>query len=159
MLDAYAKSGARPIAEIGIIRQAISRIRDAESRISDPRLNQERTMRIWHQSFTDLTMVPLYRRTLVEHASRAVDAGTEVVVHGLRPGTYGRDFVPIDAIRHRYLESLNELQVCEAVLTAEREGYNAVALGCFFDPALRQARSLVDIPVVSLLETCMLLAC
>ena len=116
-------------------------------------------MRIWHQSFTDLTMVPLYRRTLVEHASRAVDAGTAVVVHGLRPGTYGRDFVPIDAIRHRYLESLNELQVCEAVLTAERAGYDAVALGCFFDPALRQARSLVDIPVVSLLETCMLLAC
>ncbi len=116
-------------------------------------------MRIWHQSFTDLTMVPLYRRTLVEHASRAVDPGTEVTVHGLRPGTYGRDYAPIDAIRHRYLESLNEIQVCEAALTAEREGYDAVALGCFFDPALRQARSLVDIPVVSLSETCMLLAC
>jgi len=26
-------------------------------------------VRIWHQSFTDLDMVRLYRRTLVEHAA------------------------------------------------------------------------------------------
>ena len=88
-------------------------------------------MRIWHQSFTDLDMVPLYRRTLVEHAAKVMDAGDSVTVHGLKPGTYGKDFVPIDAIRHRYLESLNEQQIVEAVLTAEREGYDAVALACF----------------------------
>lgn len=116
-------------------------------------------MRIWHQSFTDLKMVPLYRRTLVEHAARVADPGTTVTVHGLRPGTYGKDFVPIDAIRHRYLEMLNENQIVEAALTAERAGYDAVALGCFYDPGLRAARSLVDIPVVGLSETCMLVAC
>lgn len=116
-------------------------------------------MRIWHQSFTDLDMVPLYRRTLVEHAARVADPGTTVTVHGLRPGTYGRDFVPIDAIRHRYLEMLNESQIVEAALAAERQGYDAVALGCFYDPGLRAARSLVDIPVVGLSETSMLVAC
>jgi allantoin racemase len=116
-------------------------------------------MRIWHQSFTDLDMVPLYRRTLVEHAARAVDPGTTVTVHGLRPGTYGRNFVPIDAIRHRYLELLNGSQIIEAALAAEREGYDAFALGCFYDPGLHVARSLVDIPVVGLSETCMLIAC
>lgn len=116
-------------------------------------------MRIWHQSFTDLDMVPLYRRTLVEHALRVADPGTTVTVHGLRPGTYGRDFVPIDAIRHRYLEMLNESQIVEAALAAERQGYDAVALGCFYDPGLRAARSLVDIPVAGLSETCMLVAC
>ncbi|MEZ5817586.1 MAG: aspartate/glutamate racemase family protein [Hyphomicrobiaceae bacterium] len=116
-------------------------------------------MRIWHQSFTDLDKVPLYRRTLVDHAARVVDAGNSVTVHGLKPGTYGPDFVPIDAIRHRYLEMLNESQIVEAVLTAEREGYDAVALGCFYDPGLRAARSLVDIPVVGLSETAMLVAC
>ncbi len=116
-------------------------------------------MRIWHQSFTDLDMVPLYRKTLVEHAARACDPGMTVTVHGLKPGTYGRDFVPIDAIRHRYLEFLNESQICEAALAAERAGYDALALGCFYDPGLRQARSLVDIPVVGLSETCMLVAC
>jgi allantoin racemase len=116
-------------------------------------------MRIWHQSFTDLDMVPLYRRTLVEHAARVVDPDTTVTVHGLLPGTYGRNFVPIDAIRHRYLEMLNESQIVEAALAAERQGYDAVALGCFYDPGLRAARSLVDIPVVGLSETCMLVAC
>lgn len=116
-------------------------------------------MRIWHQSFTDLDMVPLYRRTLIEHAEKVVDPGTTVTVHGLRPGTYGTDFVPIDAIRHRYLEMLNESQIIEAARTAEREGYDAVALGCFYDPGIRAARSLVDIPVVGLSETAMLVAC
>ena len=116
-------------------------------------------MRIWHQSILDLDVTPIYRRCLEKHASLVVDAGTTVVVHGLKPGTYGRDFVPIDAIRHRYLEFLNEIQICEAALAAEREGYDAVAIGCFYDPALRQARSLTSIPVVGLSESCMLVAC
>lgn len=116
-------------------------------------------MRIWHQSFTDLDRVPLYRRTLIDHAARVVDAGVEVRVHGLRPGTYGDHLAPIDAIRHPYIEFLGQSQICEAALVAEREGYDALALGCFYDPALRQARSLVDIPIVGLSETCMLVAC
>ena len=85
--------------------------------------------------------------------------GESVVLHGLRPGTYGESFAPIHAIRHRYLEFLNEAQVCEAALAAERAGYDAFALGCFYDPALRSIRSLVDIPCVGLSETCMLVAC
>jgi Asp/Glu/hydantoin racemase len=116
-------------------------------------------MRIWHQSFSDLDRVPLYRRTLQEHGAKVADPGMQVTVHGLRPGTYGPDLAPIDAIRFRYIEFLNEAQICEAVMAAERAGYDAFALGCFFDPALRQARSLVDIPVVGLSESCMLLAC
>ena len=116
-------------------------------------------MKIWHQSFTDLTTMPLYAKTIDAHARRIMGPDTTVVPHGLRPGTYANGVAPIDAIRYRYLEALNEQQVCEAVLTAEREGYDAVAIGCFFDPALRSLRSLVDIPVVSLAESCMLTAC
>ncbi|GAC1339186.1 MAG: hypothetical protein NVSMB18_06960 [Acetobacteraceae bacterium] len=116
-------------------------------------------MRIWHQSFSDLDRVPLYRSTLARHAAAVMPAGESVVLHGLRPGTYGQDFAPIHAIRHRYLEFLNEAQVCEAALAAERAGYDAFALGCFYDPALRTVRSLVDIPAVGLSETCMLVAC
>jgi Asp/Glu/hydantoin racemase len=110
-------------------------------------------MRIWHQSFSDLDRVPVYRTTLARHAAQVVE------LHGLRPGTYGQEYAPIHAIRHRYLEYLNEAQICEAALTAERIGYDAFALGCFYDPALRAARSLVDIPCVGLSETCMLVAC
>lgn len=116
-------------------------------------------MRIWHQSFTDLDRVPLYRRTLTEHAACVADPGTAIRIHGLQPGTYGERLAPIDAIRHPYIEFLGQTQICEAALVAEREGYDAMALGCFYDPGLRLARSLVDIPVVGLSETCMLVAC
>jgi allantoin racemase len=116
-------------------------------------------MRIWHQSFSDLDRVPLYRATLARHAAAVMPPGEEVGLHGLRPGTYGPNFAPIHAIRHRYLEFLNEAQVCEAALEAERQGYDAFALACFYDPALRSARSLVDIPCVGLSETSMLVAC
>jgi Asp/Glu/hydantoin racemase len=116
-------------------------------------------MRIWHQSFTDLTVMPLYRKTLAEHASAVMGDEATVSVHGLRPGTYAEGCAPIDAIKYRYVASINELQICDAALVAEREGFDAVAIGCFFDPGLRAARSLVDIPVVGLGETCALVAC
>ncbi|WP_149537501.1 aspartate/glutamate racemase family protein [Siccirubricoccus phaeus] len=116
-------------------------------------------MRIWHQSFSDLNIVPIYRATLARHAEAVLPPGDSVVLHGLRPGTYGHDVAPIHAIRHRYLEYLNEAQIVEAALAAERAGYDAFALGCFFDPALRTVRSLVDIPCLGLSETCMLVAC
>ena len=116
-------------------------------------------MRIWHQSFTDLTVMPLYRKTIAEHARAVMGQDAAVSVHGLRPGTYAEGCAPIDAIKYRYVASVHELQVCDAALVAEREGFDALALGCFFDPGLRAARSLVDIPVVGLGETCALVAC
>jgi Asp/Glu/hydantoin racemase len=116
-------------------------------------------MRIWHQSFTDLTVMPLYRKTITEHAAAVMGQDAKVSVHGLRPGTYTQGCAPIDAIRHRYVAAVQELQVCDAALVAEREGFDAFALGCFFDPGLRAARSLVDIPVCGLGESCALVAC
>ena len=116
-------------------------------------------MRIWHQSFTDLTVMPLYRKTLTEHAAKVMGSEASVLVHGLRPGTYAPGCAPIDAIKHRYVAAALEMQVCDAAMVAQREGFDAVAIGCFFDPALRAARSLVNIPVLGLGETCALVAC
>jgi Asp/Glu/hydantoin racemase len=65
----------------------------------------------------------------------------------------------MDVNANAYLRSLNAQQVCEAALAAEAAGYDAFAIGCFFDPALEEVRSLVDIPVVSLTESCMFTAC
>ncbi|NOG72753.1 hypothetical protein [Roseicella sp. DB1501] len=53
---------------------------------------------------------------------------------------------------------LSEQAGGEAALAAERGGYDAFALGCFYDPTLWAARSLVDIPRVDLSKSCMLLA-
>lgn len=116
-------------------------------------------MRIWHQSFTDLDAFPLYRETLDAHARRVMQGRAEVVVHGLRPGTYPPGIAPMDINSIAGLRLFGDTQVCEAALAAQQAGYDAVAVGCFFDPALQAARSLVDIPVVSLTESCMLTAC
>ncbi len=48
--------------------------------------------------------------------------------------------------------------ICNAV-KAEREGYDAFIIGHFQDAGLYEARSVVDIPVVSLGEASMLYAC
>ena len=55
-------------------------------------------MRIWHHSFTDLTVMPLYRKTITEHAAAVMGKDATVSVHGLRPGTYTEGCAPIDAI-------------------------------------------------------------
>lgn len=116
-------------------------------------------MKIWHQSFTDLQSFPQYRQTLESHAAKVMGVDVQVDMHGLRPGTYPAGIAPMDFNSRAGLRLLNSQQVCEAALTAQASGYDAFALGCFFDPALTEARSLVEIPVVSLTETCMLTAC
>lgn len=121
--------------------------------------NHSAQLKIWHQSFTDLDAFAQYRRTLREHGRRVMGPDVEVVVHGLRSGTYPAGVAPMDVNSIGGLRMFNEQQVCEAALAAQDSGYDAVAIGCFFDPALHQARSLVDIPVVSLTESCMLTAC
>lgn len=116
-------------------------------------------MRLWHQSFTDLDAFPRYRDTLRSHANEVMKGRAEVSVHGLRPGSYPPGIAPMDMNSIAGLRVFGEVQVCEAALAAQEAGYDAFALGCFFDPALHAARSLVDIPVVSLTESCMLTAC
>lgn len=116
------------------------------------------TTRIWHQSYTDLTQLPGYAGMLAEHA-RAVSApDTAVTLHGLRPGTYPEGMPPIAMVGYRYAQQLADMQVIENIVTAEREGYDAVAISCFLDPGLEEARSMVDIPVVSSCETALLVS-
>lgn len=116
-------------------------------------------MRIWHQSFTDLEAFPLYRDTLAAHGAKVMGGRAEIAVHGLRPGSYPAGIAPMDVNSVAAMRLQGESQVCAAACAAEQAGYDAFALGCFFDPALHAARSLVSIPVVSLTESCMLTAC
>ncbi|MFC4275389.1 aspartate/glutamate racemase family protein [Achromobacter aloeverae] len=116
-------------------------------------------MKIWHQSFTDLDVFPRYRQTLQAHADAVMGERAQVVVHGLRPGTYPPGVAPMSVNSSAGMRMLNARQVCDAALAAQAAGYDAFALGCFFDPGLVEARSLVDIPVVSLTESCLLTAC
>jgi Asp/Glu/hydantoin racemase len=95
---------------------------------------------------------------LAEHARRICGTDTIVDLHGLRPGTYPAGMAPIDMPRWRWAHRLGSIQIVENIIRAEREGYDAVAISCFLDPGLDEARSVVDIPVVSSLETALLVS-
>ncbi len=89
---------------------------------------------------------PFLRRYVDEVAS----SGTTVDLRGTRVGR-------IDSFR--FFETLDWISILDSAIDAELSGYDAVAIGNILDPALREARSMVDIPVLGLGETSMLTAC
>lgn len=115
-------------------------------------------MRLWHQSITDLSRLSQYRQNLSEHASKVLSPDVTVEIHGLPAGIYG-DMAPCEVTKYPYFTFLSERLICEAALTAEREGFEAMTIGCYLDPGLQLLRSLVNIPVLGITETSMLVAC
>src|SRR2546423_15239961 len=106
--------------------------------------------RLWYQSFTDPEVDAPYFGRLRDYVQSVTAPGFESVVHGIQPGD-------------RYLHPITEFrcaaQVIANALTAQEEGYGAFVIGHFQEPALREARAAVDIPVIGLGETTMLHAC
>lgn len=115
-------------------------------------------MRLWHQSFTVLGKLPAYAGALAGHMGRVARPGTEIVQHGMHPDTYETNYPGTD-IRHALFQHLHGLQFIAAAHAAERQGFDAFLASTLPDPALREIRSSVDIPVVSYGETAMHLAC
>lgn len=115
-------------------------------------------MRIWHQSFTVLQDLGAYDAALREHFRRVARPGTEIVLHGMRPGTYRSNY-PGDDIRHVAVQHLHSMQFLAAARRAEREGFDAYALSTLPDPALAEIRASVGIPVVGYGESAMLASC
>lgn len=114
--------------------------------------------RIWHQSITDLTALPRYEAALREHVDNISDADTTVDLHGTAPGSYPDGLAPIEVTVYPWLEMLLAAQVVRNIIRAEEQGYHAVAISCFLDPGLTQARASVDIPVVSIMDSCLAVA-
>lgn len=99
-----------------------------------------------------------YGETIARHARASVADGTEVVLHGLRPGTYA-GLAPAQVLKHPYPYHVILEQALENCFQAQQEGFDAVALASYSEPFLREARSLVDIPVASLAESTLLVGC
>jgi allantoin racemase len=51
-------------------------------------------------------------------------------------------------VEYHYYEHLNLGETLDWVRWAEKEGYDAVVVGCFYDLGIREARELVSIPVI-----------
>jgi allantoin racemase len=114
-------------------------------------------MRIWHQSFTVLEDLPAYADAMAAHFRKVARPGTEVVMHGMNPGTYRTNYPGTD-IQHNYMQYLHGQQFVLGGIAAEEQGYDAYAIMTIPEPALRETRSIVDIPVVGYGESAMLTA-
>jgi len=66
--------------------------------------------------------------------------------------------VGIPAFDSCYMHVWTRKVLSEAV-KAEGKGFNAIVMGCFGDPGVRECRQLVDIPVIGVGEACMHVAC
>jgi allantoin racemase len=114
-------------------------------------------MRIWHQSFTVLDQLPAYEQALQAHFAKVARADTEVVLHGMHAQTYRTNYPGTD-IRHAYVQYLHGQQFVLGGLAAEEAGFDAYAIMTLPEPALRETRSVLDIPVVAYGESSMLTA-
>lgn len=115
-------------------------------------------MRIWYQSLIDSARIPSYFERLKERATTIARQGVEVAFHGMPNGIYGQH-VPAEVVIYPYVMSLNTQFILDNALRAQAEGYDVFAVGSIQDPAMEEARSLVDIPVVAYGEAAMHFSC
>jgi len=106
--------------------------------------------RILYLSLSRATYSANYFPFLRQYIDDFVGADTTVEIRGARVGR-------IDSFR--FWETLDSVSILDSVIDAEQSGFDAVAIGNILDPGLRDARSMVDIPVLGLGETSMLTAC
>lgn len=106
--------------------------------------------RILYLSLSNTQYSANYYPFLRGYVDAFVTPGTEVEIRGARVGR-------IDSFR--FFEALDSISILDSVLDAEQSGFDAVAIGNILDPGLREARSMVDIPVLGLGETSMTTAC
>ncbi len=109
-------------------------------------------MRIWYQSMTCLDDSDRYAQTISDTALRLFGGSVEINVEGIEKSAYF-GHVPGEVFKYPLLKSLLQRRSVEAALAAEREGYDAFIVGSFSEPFLRETRSAVNIPVVSLAES------
>jgi Asp/Glu/hydantoin racemase len=106
--------------------------------------------RILYLSMSNEKYSANYFPFLTKYVAEVAQPDTRVELRGTRVGR-------IDS--YRFWETLDTISILDSVVGAEQQGFDAVAIGNILDPGLRDARSMVDIPVLGLGETCMLTSC
>jgi len=117
-------------------------------------------MRLWEQGLVATYTLPGYRELIQQHYDAFRRPDTIIEIHGVKDEASAVSAkVAGRAVNYAYLHRMHDNQILRNVLTAEREGFDAVMIGVLQDPALREARGIVDIPVIGYGEVSMLTAC
>ena len=111
-------------------------------------------MKIWWQSSTPIHRLDDYRNTLTKNLNELKRSDVEVHVNGVDDGSMDLHYNSVVAVNN-----FGAGGVLNKIMQADEQGYDAVAIGCFLDPAMQEAREVVSIPVIGLGETTMLMAC
>lgn len=110
-------------------------------------------MRFWVQVFSSRERNPDFHQGLEQHLRSVVDPGVEIEVHGTQKGGLGEQF--------RFFQAIDMPDIIANVLKCKHSAqpYDAFVSLNSTDPALVEAREILDIPVVGFLETTAHLAC
>jgi len=112
-------------------------------------------MRIWVQVFSSRERNPNFHVALEEHLRSVADPGVQIEVHGTRKGGLGEQF--------RFFQAIDTPDIIENILKCrEAKGenrYDAFVSLNSTDPALVEAREILEIPVLGFLETNAHMAC
>jgi allantoin racemase len=103
-------------------------------------------MKLWYQSLARQAETLDYGVDLRKVIGLAAEPGTTVHVQGLR------ESAGVGA-HYRFLEYHDTREVIYNAIRAEKEGYDAFLIGNITDAGLREAREMVNIPVLGLSET------
>ncbi|MCB8882637.1 hypothetical protein ACELLULO517_20500 [Acidisoma cellulosilytica] len=114
-------------------------------------------MKIWHHSFTELAQLPAYAEGLDAHFRKIARPDTQIVLHGMRPGTYQTNY-PGKDIQFAYFQTLHSQQFILGAIEAEQQGFDAFAMMTLPEPSIEAIRAIVDIPVVGYGESAMLVS-
>ena len=111
-------------------------------------------MKIWWQSSTPIHRLNDYRNSLTDQLNSIKRADTVIDINGVDNGSMDLHYNAVVA-----MNSFAPGGVLNKIMQAGDRGYDAVAIGCFLDPAMVEAREVVKIPVFGLGETSMMVAC
>lgn len=111
-------------------------------------------MRILFQSLIEMGRTPAYFTGMQTRVKTIARPGVTVDFVGMPEGIYG-PYPPSQVVKYPYMAAMTEQFILDNALRAEAQGYDVFAIGSIQDPALEQARALVDIPVVGYGESAM----
>lgn len=115
-------------------------------------------MRIWFQKHITVGKVPALDAGYEKHARDLLRPDTEIVFHGTPKEAYEGAF-PNQMVNYSFPETMFTSYFLSRVVEAERAGYDAFIIGTAPDAGLRDARTLVDIPIIGYSEISQHMAC
>ncbi len=115
-------------------------------------------MKLWYQSTVNLAETTGYRDALRRHFAKVKAPGTDVELHGRGPSEHGlrmNDIVGSPIAYHRLAAPV----YVDNLYAAQQSAFDAFIIGSFSEPLVPELRSLATIPLVTMPEASMLIAC